>query len=177
LRVHYVDQWEHKDLNYTTGRILATSAEQNIEFSVIDEDGIGSGPLDTLNKGRGLDNFKGFRNPPLNYKDNKFFGNNRTANAYKLKELVTKNHIVIEDEALIKELCTLRYTYDHYQRKILVSKEKMRKDGVKSPNLADSLIMAVSLIGEIDYSQQNQYSNRMPQYSKEDSLFGIAGFR
>jgi len=174
-RLHHVDEWEHKDLNYTTGRILTTASEQNAELSVIDEDGIGAGPLDTLNKGRGLENFKGFRNPPLNYKDNKFFGNNRTANAYKLKELVDKGHIVIEDEAVIKELCTLRYTYDHYQRKILISKDKMRKDGVKSPNLADALIYAVSLIGEIRYDQESQYMNRTPQYSKEDNLFQIAG--
>jgi len=53
----------------------------------------------------------------------------------------------------------------------------MRKDGVKSPNLADALIYAVSLIGEIRYDQESQYMNRTPQYSKEDNLFNIAGLR
>lgn len=175
--IPFIDQWDHRDLNYTTGRILTTSSEQQATKSIVDEDGIGAGPLDTLNKGRGLENFVGFRNPPLAYKTNRFFGNNRTVNAYKLKELVEKGHIIIEHEDLIRELCTLKYTYDHYQRKILVSKEKMRKDGVKSPNLADALIMAISLIGDINYKQMEQYQIMQPQYSKEDSLFANAGIR
>jgi hypothetical protein len=172
----FVDQWEHKDLNYTTGRILTTSNEQGANKSIIDEDGIGAGPLDTLNKGRGLQNFVGFRNPPLSYDQNKEYGNRRTANAYKLKDLVMKGHIVITDEALIQELCTLKFTYDNHQRKILVSKEKMRQEGIKSPNLADALIMAVSLIGEINYKEEQQF-NRQPQYSKECDLLVNAGIR
>ena len=173
---NYIDQWEHKDLNYTTGRILSISHEQKIEKSAIDEDGIGSGPLDTLTQGRGLDSFVGFRNPPISYADNRDYGNNRTLNAYKVKDLITKGHLIITDDELIRELCTLRYTYDHNQRKILISKDKMRKDGVKSPNLADALIQAVSLIGTIIYKQQNKYINRA-NYSKEDNLFQSAGIR
>jgi phage terminase large subunit len=175
--VSFTDQWDHKDLNYTTGRILTTSMEQDLIKSIIDEDGIGAGPLDTLNKGRNLDNFTGFKNPSIGYKDNKFFGNNRTVNAYKTKEMVSRGHLVITQEDLIRELCTLRYTYDHNQRKILISKDKMRKDGVKSPNLADALIMAVSLIGDINYKQIQQYQIRQPQYSREDNLFQTAGVR
>lgn len=175
--VCFIDQWEHKDLNYTTGRILQLSHEQGFERNVIDEDGLGAGPLDTLNKGRGLDNYIGFRNLPLGFKDNREYGNNRTKNAYKLKELVEKSHIVITDEALIRELCTLRYNYDNYQRKILVSKDKMKKDGIKSPNLADALLYAVSLIGEIQYSQTEQFNNLTPQYSRENDLYAVAGMR
>ena len=172
----FVDQWEHKDLNYTTGRILITANEQGVNKSIIDEDGIGAGPLDTLNKGRGLDNFIGFRNPAISYDHNKEFGNTRTLNAYKFKELVIKGHIVITDENLIKELTTLKYTFDHNQRRILISKEKMRQDGVPSPNLADALIMAVSLIGEINYKQAHQYQ-RTPQYCKDANLFDLAGIK
>jgi phage terminase large subunit len=176
--VIFVDQWEHKDLNYTTGRILTTSNEQGVNKSIIDEDGIGAGPLDTLNKGRGLDNFQGFRNPSLGYDTNKYYGNNRTACAYKLKDLVMKNYIHISDENLIKELCTLKYTFDNNQRRVLVSKEKMRQEGIKSPNLADALIYAISLIGEINYKQEIEYQNqRRPQYSPEANLFNNAGIR
>jgi hypothetical protein len=164
-------------LNYTTGRILQLSHEQCFEKSVIDEDGLGAGPLDTLNKGRGMDNFIGFRNTSIGYSDNKDYANRRTLYAYKLKEMVDKNHIVITDEELIRELCTLRYAYDNYQRRILISKDKMKKDGVKSPNLADALIYAVSQIGEISYKQTEHYSILTPEYSKESSLFGMAGVR
>lgn len=173
----FTDQWDKKDLNYTTGRILTTSVAQQVQKSIIDEDGLGSGPLDTLNKGRGLDMFVGFRNPNIAYAKNKFYGNNRTVNVYKVKDMVVAGHLVITDEDTIRELCTLRYRYDNYQRKILISKEQMRKDKVKSPNKADALIMAVSLVGEINYAQQEQYQTKQPQYSKETNLFAGAGIR
>lgn len=176
-KVAFVDQWGKKDLNYTTGRILTTSMEQRFNSNIIDEDGIGGGPLDTLNKGRGLDSFKGFRNPVIGYKENKEFVNPRTMNAYKLKEMVVKGHINITDDKLIEELLTLRYTFDHNQRRMLISKDKMRKDGVKSPNLADALIMAVSLIGEIRIEQEGNESFNQPAYSKEDNILNLMGIR
>lgn len=176
--VIHVDQWQHKDLNYTTGRILTTAAENKVDKAIIDEDGLGSGPLDNLSKGRGLEHFVGFRNPSISYADNREYANTRTINTYKLKDLILKGYIHIKDEEILRELeDAFRYTFDHNQRKILVSKEMMRtKFKVKSPNVADALIMAVSLIGEIKLSQENQYARR-PQYVKEDNLFSVAGVR
>lgn len=174
--VFSADQWDHKDLSFTTGKILEIHNENNATKSIIDEDGIGAGPLDNLNKGRGLDCFVGFRNPQLSYQDNKFFANNRTANVYKLKEMILKGHICIKDELLLAELETLRYTFDHNQRRILISKDKMRKEGVKSPNLADALIMAVSLVGEVKEAQESQY-RPFNRQQESDSLFTIAGIR
>jgi hypothetical protein len=46
-------------------------------------------------------------------------------------------------------MLTIRYEYDNYQRKRLVSKQKMRSKGIKSPNMADALLMAVSAIDRI----------------------------
>jgi phage terminase large subunit len=173
----FTDQWDHKDLNYTTGRILMTSNEQRIEHSIIDEDGIGAGPLDTLNKGRGLNNFVGFRNPALSYKDNQFYGNTRTLNTYKLKDMILKGHLCLTNLATIAELETLKYTFDHNQRRILISKDVMKtKFKIKSPNLADALIMAVSLIGEIKYNQDKQYYN-LPTIYKETDMLKEAGIR
>jgi len=174
----HTDQWDHRDLSYTTGRILQESNEQRMDRSIIDEDGIGSAPLDMLNKGRGLDNFTGFRNLPLNIKDDSYYANVRTRDTYKLKELIRKGHIRITDDALLSELeHAFRYTFDNYQRRILISKEVMKnKHKVKSPNLADSCVMAVSLIGTINYKQQQQY-NRQPQYCKEDNILAGAGIR
>ena len=63
------------------------------------------------------------------------------------------------------------------QRKILISKDMMRnKYKVKSPNMADALIMAVSLIGDVVEVQERQYSHHAA-YSQEESLFGLAGVR
>jgi phage terminase large subunit len=51
-RTFHVEQWDHKDLDYTTGRIIAISAQHGINDNIIDEDGIGGGPLDFIVKGR-----------------------------------------------------------------------------------------------------------------------------
>lgn len=174
-RVCHVEQWDHKDLNYTSGRILDLSNSLRTSADIIDEDGIGAGPIDTLNKGRGL-NYRGFRNPPLSYEANKFYGNARTANAFRLKDLILKGHISLVDYDLCSELGTLKFSYDAQQRRILVSKDKMRKEGIKSPNLADALLMAISLIDDVKIKQEAVFS-RPPQYSKEDNLFKLIGVR
>ena len=59
---------------------------------------------------------------------------------------------------------------------ILISKDKMRKDGVKSPNMADALLMAVSLIDDIRAYQDNPYTYKTAG-SREENLFSIAGVR
>lgn len=171
----FCDEWENKDLNYTAGRILMISNDQRVDMAAIDEDGIGSGPLDSLKKGRGLDYFVGFRNPAISYQDNKSFGNNRTVNAYKLKEALVKGHRNIKTQKAIDELLTIKYGFDNNQRRLLVSKDKMRKDGIKSPNIADAVIMAESLIGKVIQQQEHQYEPKTQNYSNDDNLFKIAG--
>ena len=75
------------------------------------------------------------------------------------------------------ELLIIKYTFDYNQRRVLVSKDKMKKDGFKSPNLADAVIMAVSLIGQVKQKQDSQYEPNVPAYSKDENLFKIAGVR
>lgn len=170
-----VDEWEHKDLNYTTGRILSISNEFGLDGAVIDEDGLGGGPLDTLTKGRDLDYFTGFRNPSIGYSDDKQYVNPRTRNAYKVRDMLVEGHLHIKTKKLIDECLTLKYTFDNQQRRVLISKEKMRKEGVKSPNLADALIMAASRVGVVKSRQDRQYQPKQAQYAHEDNLFKIAG--
>lgn len=175
-KVCHVEQWDHRDLDYTTGRILSISNILHSNDNIIDEDGIGSGPLDFIQKGRKREDFFGFRNVPLSYDQDKDYANPRTRNAFKIKELVSKGWISIPDEEVINELMTLRYKFDNHGRKILVSKEEMRKKGIKSPNLADAFIMAASHIGQVKIDQDRQYMQRRVDY-KEDNLFAIAGVR
>ncbi len=173
----FVDEWGKKDLNYTTGRILSIINEQRVDKSIIDEDGIGSGPLDTLTKGRQMNSVVGFRNPKIAYSDNKDYANPRTANAFRLKDMFLNHHINLRDPGLCKELLTMKYTYDHQQRKILISKEMMKKKFmIKSPNKADALIMAVSQTMEVKEKQDVQYRHRPMQYA-DDNLFAIAGIK
>ncbi len=174
----YCDQWGKQDLNFTTGRILQICNEQGVNMAAVDIDGIGAGPFDTLSKGRGLDYFVGFRNPAIGYNENKDFGNRRTLNAYKLKDAMVKGHRCIRTQSIIDECLTLKYTFDHNQRRVLVSKDVMKsKHKLKSPNLADAVIMAESLIGQVKQKQDRQYESNFQAYSQEDNLFNIAGIR
>lgn len=173
----FVDEWEHRDLNYTTGRILSVTNEYKVDNAAIDADGLGAGPFDTLTRGQQLDYFHAFNNTVLSPQRNKSFGNIRTLNAYKLKDLFTKTHLCIKDRRLIDELMTIKYTFDNHQRRILVSKDKMKKDGFKSPNLADSLIMAGSLINEAKMKQERPYQSQQSAYSADDDIFKLAGIR
>lgn len=171
------EQWEHRDLDYTTGRILSISNENKADDNVVDEDGIGAGPLDFIQKGRKREDFQGFRNHLYSFEDNKFFANPRTAAAFKLKEYVSKGYMAGLTEPVIQELMTLRYKFTNDGRRILVSKEEMRKKGVKSPNLADAILMAASKIENITANQDKQYVPQQGQYAREENLFQLAGVR
>lgn len=174
--VVHVQEWGQRDTVHSAGLFQQIYNDFKCEGGIIDEDGIGGPVLDNLNRDRKKP-YIGFRNPAISYLLNKDYANNRTVNTYKLKDMVSKGHIAITDEALIKELCTLRYTFDHSQRKILISKEQMRRDKVKSPNLADALIMAVSLIDNIKRSQDTQYVPKQAYSYQDDNIFANAGIR
>ena len=178
--VIYVDQWDKKDETFTCGKINEFVGKYRVDRAIIDVDGLGGPYYDLLaaaerNVPAEDRIYCGFRNPNIGYQENAWFGNNRTANTYKLKEMISAGHICVSDEGLLDELETLRYEFDHSQRKILISKERMKKDGVKSPNMADALIMAVSLVDEVRVKQDRMYA---PRYTQEgENLFQIAGVR
>lgn len=175
-RMFHCEQWEKRDLDYTTGRILSTAHSLGTSMNIIDEDGLGAGPIDTITKGHSRNDFVGFTNPNVSRNNDSEYGNARTKYAFKLKEMVQKGWIQIKFEEAIQELMTLRYRYLNDGRKILVSKEEMRKKGFKSPNVADSLIYAISLIGTVKETQDRQYVT-LPKYSKEGNLFELGGIR
>ncbi len=164
----FLETWEKKDAAYTQGRIIATAANLQADGKVIDEDGIGGPVLDNLNAHirDHDDQYKGFRNPNLSYEDDKFFGNPRTAMAFKLKDMIAAGRMIGLSEDVCQELLQLRYTYKPDGRRILISKEKLRAEGVKSPDRADSLLMAVSLIGSVRDKWERRY-HQQPAYASE----------
>ena len=177
--VIHCEEWGKTDLNHTTGKILGYHSSLESSQSAIDEDGIGAGPLDALTHGRQIDTFKGFHNGKYSINDNKYYGNKRTELAYKVQKMVYDGHLYINPDVfsgLIDELCgNIRYTFDSYQRRILISKEELRKKGIKSPNMADALFMAIGLIGNKKVMQERYEQYQQPQYAKESDLWTIAG--
>ena len=173
--VIHVQEWEHKDTNWTAGEINRMMQAHKLDEIIVDVDGLGVGPFDQLKFGRDLDMVKGFRNPVLSMEKDREYANNRTKNAYLLKDYVQQGHLAIDDKSLMKELCTLKYTFDHNQRRILVSKDNMKKQGFKSPNMADALIMAMSLVPGVKGKQDTQYAPKRTQPQGNANLFKLAG--
>lgn len=174
-RVMHVEQWEKKDLAYTTGRITDIKGRYKLDEAVLDGDGMGGGPIDVMIS-NGIKNIIEFRNKPFSRANNDEYGNERTKAYFRIKEYIQKNWIAGFTEEMIQELLTVRYEFMPDGRRRLISKEKMRKDGIKSPNIADALCMALSRIGLVKAQQDNQYRVDR-QYSQEGNLFAIGGIR
>ncbi len=177
----YVEEWGKVSADETEGRIRNICRSKDVDDKIIDEDGLGSMTFDYLNKEArqaGLKpEFIGFRNIAYSFDENKFYGNPRTEAAFSLKHLIAKGHIRIIDEKTIQELMTLRYRYLPDGRRILISKDEMRREGIPSPNRADALLMASSLIKGVFKKQETMYRPRQRPVLRETSLFGIAGVR
>ena len=87
-----------------------------------------------------------------------------------------KGYLCIKDERTIAELQTIKYEFDHNQRRLLVSKDKQRKEGIKSQNLCDAVFMASSLIEDVQKRQSHKYDSniRQPQYAVNASFMEVA---
>jgi phage terminase large subunit len=169
--------WDHKDSVFTQGKIGEIVREYKIDRAIVDCDGLGSMAYDNVKYGTKEGLYHEFHNTQLGYDRSKDYGNERTVNAYKVKDMLLKGQLCFIDSGLLDELETMRYEFDNQQRRILVSKDKMKRQGVKSPNMADALIMAVSLIDSVKTEQDNQYGHIRARKAQTDNLFDIAGIR
>ena len=165
-------EWQKMDLNYSTGRLKQIIKEYDVSKCACDIDGLGSGPYDVLTAGHRLEEFIPFSNVKISHND---YANQRTKNFYELKDMLRNGHIALPGcKKLITELGNIRFTFDSSQRRILVSKEAMKKKGIPSPNLADALAMSLSAINEVREEQDATYqtgSYNMPRYSQIEDPF------
>ncbi len=134
------EAYEKKDTRWTFGHYVDLRRKLEAHFGVIDDDGIGGGVVDSC-KEIGLDvvAFHAQEKP----KDEEAYENARAEGYFMLKEMMEAQLLKIyDDEELIDELLTIRFKYKNGKRAI-VSKDEMRKEGIKSPNKADALMMAI----------------------------------
>ncbi len=131
------------------------------DIIVIDDDGVGGGVCDRLGEMK-IDHIR-FRNIILTG-ENLLYGNTRTQAAFTLQELLQADYIKLyDDPEMIDQLMTLKYFYRSDKIKLLVPKEVMRKKGIKSPDRADALIMAVHCI-KMAFTYQSK-DMALPKYA------------
>ena len=116
------------------------------ELIAVDAVGIGSGVADTL-RHRGypaIDIESGERA----YQATKF-NNKRTEMWFRTREFLrTKSISLPNDDPLIGELSSPRYSFDAAGRYVLETKQEMKKRGLKSPNRADAIVYAFAYDGK-----------------------------
>jgi len=145
-----VNTWEQifkeshigKDLMWTVGRFIDLRREFNAHIGVVDSDGLGGGAVDRLRElSIEIIEFQGGQKS----KQEEYYANRRTEGYFKLKEMIDNGYLkILTDHLQIDELLTIRYKYTSKGQKLIVSKDEMRKEGIKSPDEADALMMAIS---------------------------------
>ena len=159
------DTWKLKSTMETVGRIVELTRTWNLDQVVIDDTGIGGGVTDRL----------GELNIPVvpfisaEKAVNELYTNKRSEAYFRLKEMFTmKTMKIMNDAQLQSQLLSIRYRYKSNGTKAILSKDEMRKDGVKSPDRADALVYAVyfkdNTLNERDYEDRKAPSS----YKMED---------
>jgi len=147
-------QWEQtliethrgKDLMWTVGRIIDMKREFGIDLIAVDDDGLGGGVTDRLRELRvNVAAFKGGEKP----KNEEMYYNRRSEAYFGLKDMVSKGYLKLtNNHNIIDQLLTIRFKYNSRGLKAIVSKDDMRKEGIKSPDMADAVMMAASCVGK-----------------------------
>ena len=140
-------QWEQshieghrgKDTSWVSGRYIDLRRELSVKLGVLDDVGVGGGVVDSLkDSGQNIKSFISNAKP----KDDVYY-DMRAEGYFKLQEWISKGYLkIMNDPELIDQLLTIKFEYRKGKRAI-VSKDKMRKDGIKSPDRTDALMMAV----------------------------------
>jgi len=136
----FLEAHKQKDLMWTTGRYIDLRREVMASFGRVDDDGLGGGVTDRLKElGIDIDTFRG----GTEAKNKELYGNKRTEGYFNLKEMIEKGYLkILNNHDVIDQLLTIRYKYNSKGQRLIVSKDDMRKEGLKSPDRADALMMA-----------------------------------
>lgn len=136
----YMLGWRGKDLMQTTGKAIDLMREFNVDYTVTDDCGVGGGVTDRLRELK--------RNVGAFNAGNKAlhdgYANARSEMWFSLKDMFDKDNLrILPDTVLSEQLMSIKYKFKSNGQKAIVSKDDMRKDGLKSPDRADALAMAL----------------------------------
>ena len=140
-----MEEWKHKDLMYSTGKIQELRARFRPNVLVVDGEGMGAGVVDRLKELEvEVVEYRGGMVDGLRLPD-KYVDHNADDAFYMKEKLIQGSRLKIRPEVMA-ESQTVRYKYMSNGKKRMVSKEEMRNKGIKSPNKFDSLKMACSQV-------------------------------
>lgn len=135
------EDWGGLDLMVTTGKFLDLSHRTKPKILVVDGDGLGAGVVDRMRELK-IPVIE-FRGGKVARHEDKFF-NRRSEGFIDTADLVKRGWLkLVNKEEVKNELLSIKFSFDSKGRKKVESVEEMKKRGLKSPNFAASLMMAI----------------------------------
>ena len=134
------DAWSESDSTVSIGKIVGLLTKYRPDASCIDIGGMGYVVYNRLQElGMRINPFDGAVQQGVP----KEYGNTRAWGYYMLNDLINEERIIMDSPQTIKELEDIRFKYKSNGERLIMSKDEMRKEGIHSPDRADSLMMAV----------------------------------
>jgi len=151
--------WSDPDPDISKGKIISIIAEYQPDLSVMDIGGSGYVVFASLSKtGLPIYSFNGGEKA----RDNYTFANTRAEGYYLLKEWVDSKYLILNPKfsVLIEQMENIKFrNHKTTGRRLIQPKEEMKKDGMKSPDETDSLMMAT--YGAVHYLGKTKESDIM----------------
>lgn len=140
IQIHQ-DTWQKHSLMEICGKILDLHRSMKFSVIVVDDIGLGGGVTDRLRELRlRIQPFIGSA-----IASNPLYHNRRSEGFFLMKELFDRSFLkIIDDPELAEQLLGIRYKFRSTGKgqKAIIGKEELRKEGLKSPDRADALMMA-----------------------------------
>jgi phage terminase large subunit len=142
LKVTKIESWGKQDTTWTSGKVAEIARAEQAVAIYVDEIGVGAGVVDPLRANHfnvvGVVSSEAARKPDV-------YANRRAELYCQLADHFAEGSIAIPDHPkLASQLSSIKYKYDTHHRKIIESKDDMRKRSLHSPDYADSLMLAFS---------------------------------
>ena len=142
MKVTRIESWVKQDTVWTSGKVAEIIREENPSTIFVDEIGIGAGVVDPLR----ASNFNVI-GVVVSEKagDERRYANKRAELYSCLADHFTDGTIAIPDHSkMSSQLASLKFKFDNHQRKLMESKDEMKKRSLHSPDYADALMLAFS---------------------------------
>lgn len=140
MKVTRIESWAKKDTVWTSGRVAEIIREENPSVIYVDEIGIGAGVVDPLKASHF--NIVGVIVSEKAHND-KVYANRRAELYFQLSDHFGDGSIALPDHPkMSSELSSMKFKFDNHQRKLMESKEDMKKRSLHSPDYADALMLA-----------------------------------
>lgn len=161
------EAWGDTEPTTSIGRIVNIIGEAKPDIAILDVGGMGTVVHSRLVElGVKIERFDGAsrQGVPDEYVNLRAYG------YYELRRLVDNGLLIMDNKDTERELLQIRYDYKSDGTRLIMSKEKMRKEGLHSPDRADSLMMA-AYAAENCLKKENR--NNKPVVLKSVKRWGV----